>query len=584
MKSAWDDEVDFIITGSGAASLTAATVMREAGLKALILEKTAMFGGSTAMSGGVIWIPDNPVMRRAGVSDSYNEAKSYLDACVGNVGPASSDAKRHAFLTQGPKVVEFLERRGMKFVHPEGYSDYHEGELPGGKSRSRSLVGAVFNARELGAWRTKLRRNSERDIPVSLAEIHDLAMNRRGLHSWLATLRVGIRLLRMKLGQDIVGTGGALQGRLLKIALASGVDLRMSSPVQELLTEQGAVVGVRAVVEGKSLRIRAKRGVLLNTGGFSHNEQMRKTYLPQPTNAEWTCANPGDTGDGIEMALALGASTALMDAAWWVSISILPNGTKLIHPFDMGKPFCIMVDQRGDRYVNEATSYVTVGNAMYAHNKTAPAVPSWMILESRHRNRYFWAAFAPGSPPKDWISSGYMKQADTIANLARQCNIEPPRLEATVQRFNDFARSGVDKDFHRGVSAYGYNWQGDRTIKPNGTLGAIEKPPFYAVRIFPGDVGTCGGLLTDEHGRVLGKDGGPILGLYATGNTTASLLGKSYPGAGASIGASLVFGWIAAHHAAKGYEQAVAPSFGNQVRTARETIDSCLAESPSLHR
>jgi 3-oxosteroid 1-dehydrogenase len=216
----------------------------------------------------------------------------------------------------------------------------------------------------------------------------------------------------------------------------------------------------------------------------------------------------------------------------------------------MGKPYCIMVDQRGDRYVNEATSYVTVGNAMYTHNERTPAVPSWMILESRHRNRYFWAAFAPGPPPKDWITSGYMKQADTIADLARLCSIEPARLEATVQRFNGFARSGMDRDFRRGLSAYGYDWQGDRTIKPNGTLGAIEKPPFYAVRILPGDVGTCGGLLTDEHGRVLRDDGEAIPGLYATGNTTASLLGKSYPGAGASIGASLVFGWIAAHHAA----------------------------------
>jgi 3-oxosteroid 1-dehydrogenase len=570
MTNTWDDEVDFIITGSGAASLTAATVMEAAGLKALILEKTDMFGGSTAMSGGVIWIPNNPVMRRVGVADSYDEAKAYLDACVGDVGPASSKAKRDAFLREGPKVVEFLERRGMKFIHPEGYSDYHEGELPGGKSRSRSLVAAVFDARELKDWRSKLRRNSERDIPVSLAEIHDLAMNRRGLRSWLATMRVGLRLLRMKLGQDIVGTGGALQGRLLKIALAAGVDLRLCAPVQELLIEEGAVAGVRAILNGKSVRIRARCGVLLNTGGFSHNQRMRAANLPQPTNVEWTCANPGDTGDGIEMAAALGAATALMDAAWWVSISILPNGTKLIHPFDMGKPYCIMVDQRGDRYVNEATSYVTVGNAMYKHHGSAPSVPSWMILESRHRNRYFWAAFAPGNPPKDWITSGYMKQADSIVDLARQCEIEPSRLEATVQRFNGYANSGMDHDFHRGLSSYGYHWQGDRTIKPNGTLGAIEKPPFYAVNLFPGDVGTCGGLLTDECARVIRKDGEPIAGLYATGNTTASLLGKSYPGAGASIGASLVFGWIAAHHAAtRAGLSAVARLVEKQPRAAR---------------
>jgi 3-oxosteroid 1-dehydrogenase len=549
MGPPWDREVDFIIVGSGAASIVAALLLKSSGLTSVIFEQTDMFGGSTAMSGGVIWIPNNPVMRRSGVEDSYEEARAYLDACVGEVGPASSPERRDTFLREGPKVVEFLESHGMKFVHPEGYSDYHEGELPGGKSRSRSLVGAIFDARKLGRWAKKLRRNSERDIPVILSEIHDLAMNRRGLRSLLATIRVGTRLARIKLGQDIVGTGGALQGRLLEIALREKIEIHLSAPVVDLVSEDGEVTGVLAQIGGRQIRVGARRGVLLNTGGFSRNARMRDEYLPKPTSVEWSNANPGDNGSGIEMAQRLGADVALMDSAWWVTISILPDGTKLIHPFDMGKPYLIMVDQNGDRYVNEATSYVHVGNTMYEHNRGAPAVPSWIILESRHRKRYFWAAFPPGEPPAEWLASGYMKKADTIADLARVCDLPEERLTATVDRFNSFARRGYDEDFKRGLSAYGSNWQGDRGVQPNGTLGPIEEPPFYAVKVFPGDVGTAGGIMTDERARVLKPDGSIIPGLYATGNAAASILGKAYPGAGASIGAAMVFGWVAARDA-----------------------------------
>jgi 3-oxosteroid 1-dehydrogenase len=215
---------------------------------------------------------------------------------------------------------------------------------------------------------------------------------------------------------------------------------------------------------------------------------------------------------------------------------------------DMAKPHCLMVDSAGNRYVNEATSYVAVGIAMFERHRTVPAVPSWMIIESRHRDTYRLGGHVPGEPPEEWITSGYMKRADTIEDLARQCSIEPSALKAAVTRFNGFARDGIDQDFGKGRSAY-HRFMGDPTHHPNPCLGPVEKPPFYAIRIFPGDVGTAGGLLTDEFARVLRKDGSPILGLYATGNATASIMGRSYPGAGASIGASMVFGYIAARHA-----------------------------------
>lgn len=551
MTIKWDEEFDVIIVGSGAAAFTAAVVVSEAGKRPLILEKTDMVGGSTAMSGGVLWAPNNSLMKRAGVEDSYERARTYLDACVGDVGPASTPERRHAFLTEAPRLVDYLIRRGMKWIYAAGYADYHETEKPGGLASGRSIVGKILDARELGEWQHKLRRNIERgNFPLELGELHDMAMAGRTWRSKLAMGRMALRLFRMKLGQDLVGTGSAIQGRLLQIALARRVPIRIATPITQILVENGRVAGV-AVQAGSGIRrLRARDAVLLNSGGFGRNAAMRTKYLPQPTSPEWTNANPGETGEVLEMAAELGAQTALMDQCWWVTTSILPDQSHLIHPFDMGKPYCIMVDGTGRRYVNEATSYVAVGNRMYERQAEAPAVPSWLLIDSRHRNRYFWGAFAPGEPPADWIASGYMKRASTIDDLARQCAIDSATLNATIQRFNGFAHAGVDGDFGRGNSAYDRCWLGDPDVEPNGTLGGIEEPPFYAVKVFPGDVGTCGGLLTDELSRVLSSDGTAIPGLYAAGNVTASVLGRAYPGAGASIAAGMVFGFIAARHAA----------------------------------
>jgi 3-oxosteroid 1-dehydrogenase len=551
MTSRWDEEVDVLIVGSGAAAFTAGIVAAEAGQRSLILEKTDMVGGSTAMSGGVIWAPNNALMRAAGVGDSYELARTYLDACVGDVGRASTPARRHAFLTNAPKLIDFLVERGMRFIYARGYSDYHETEHPGGLADGRSLVGKILDARELGAWQHKLRRNIERgNFPLELGELRDLAMNGRTWRSKRAMLSMATRLMRMKFGQDLVGTGSAIQGRLLRMAVDRKVPIRTGTEVTRLLGEDGRITGVQIATSNGPKSLRARRAVLLNSGGFARSEQMRDRFLPQPSSVEWTNANPGETGEILELAIQHGAATALMDQCWWVTTSILPDGSHLIHPFDMGKPYCIMVDSSGSRYVNEATSYVAVGNAMYERQKSVQAVPSWLVLDSQHRQRYRWGAFDIGEPPAEWIERGYMKRADSIEGLATQCAIDPARLATTVARFNGYARRGEDPDFNRGKSAYDRLWLGDPDVKPNGTLGALEKPPFYAVQVFPGDVGTCGGLVTDESSRVLREDGSAIPGLYAAGNVTASVLGRAYPGAGASIAAGMVFGYIAAQRIA----------------------------------
>lgn len=546
MSNTWDATCDLLIVGSGAGAVVAALAAKHAGKLPLVVEKTDKLGGSTALSGGVLWIPNNPVSQRAGTGDTEAQARIYLDACVGDVGPASSRARRDAFLREGPRVVEFLEGAGMKFIHAEGYSDYHEGELPGGVARGRSIVAKPFNVRRLGAGASLLRRRVA--PPISMHETAALTLNGRTWQSRFTMMKVGLRMLRRHLGQDLAGMGGAVQGRLLHIATRRQIEFRTQAAIESFVLDQGRVVGAVAKCGERSVRIEARSGVLINAGGFARDLAMRERYQPAPASVDWTNANPGDTGEVIRAAMDLGADAALLDASWWVPISLMPNGTRAIHVVDMSKPFSIMVDSGGSRYVNESTSYTTIGNAMYRRHKSVSAVPSWLIMESRFRNSYRWAGLPPGAPPREWLSSGYMIEAQTLSELARRCGIDPVALDRTVERFNGFARRGVDEDFGRGRSAYN-RFYGDPTVEPNPNLGPIERPPYYAVRMYPGDVGTGGGLMTDEHARVLRPDGSVIDGLYATGNSTATIFGYSYPGAGASIAGSAVFAWIAAKHA-----------------------------------
>jgi 3-oxosteroid 1-dehydrogenase len=547
MQQQWDESYDVVIVGSGAGSIIAALAAQDAGGSAVILEKTEKFGGSTALSGGVLWVPNNPVMKRAGVEDSMAAGRAYLDACAGPEEPGSTKARREAFLVEGPKAIAYLESLGMKFIHSEGWSDYHETEYPGGVARSRSFEAALFDLNSLGEWKHNFRRHPP-SPPVRVPDIAQINLNGRTWASKKTFLKVGVLTLLNRLGRDFVRMGHALQGRLLKLGLSKGVKIRLNAPVSELIIEGDRILGVRIERSGKSIRIKANRGVLLDAGGFSHSAPLRTEHQPRGTTTQWTQSNPGDTGEILQMAMKAGAAVNMMELAWWLPTSRMPNGSLAAHnPTDLGKPHCLVVDSTGQRYVNEATSYVAFGIAMYRRDKSVPAVPSWAILEHRHRAQYRWGMVAPGAPPKEWLDSGYMKQSDTIEGLAKACAIDPAALRATVDRFNELSRKGVDDDFGRGKSAYHRYW-GDPTAKhPN--LGEVTQPPFYAVQIFPGDVGTSGGIVADQWARVLRSDGSPIAGLYATGNSTAPVVGRSYPGAGASIAASLVFGYIASRHA-----------------------------------
>jgi 3-oxosteroid 1-dehydrogenase len=548
--SDWDEVADLVIVGSGGGAMCAALAARDAGLRALVIEKQPVVGGSTAMSGGVLWLPDNPVSKAAGVLDSREDARRYLAATVGDAGPSTSPARTEAFLDAVTPLVEFLQSRGIPLRHCEGYSDYYD-DRPGGKARGRSLETELFDVNELGPWLEKFPLGvSNRPVPILTSEVARATLATKTVAGAITGARIAWRGIASRArGRQVKGSGPALQGRMLKAVLAAEVPVWTDSPVIDLIVAEGRVRGVLARRGGRELRVRADRGVLLNSGGFSRSERMRKEYGRDPASTAWTSANKGDTGEVMEAAMRCGAAVDLMDEAWWIPSSMQPDGRPLFAVHERSKPYAIMVDGTGQRYTNEAASYMEVGQAMYERNKTVTAVPSWWITDSRNRRRYMWGQNPPGRTKEEWLSSGYFVKADTIEELATRCGLPAGALRGTVDRYNESARHGVDPDYHKGERAYD-RYYGDPACKPNPCVGPVSEPPFYAVRLYPGDVGTGGGLLTDEHARVMSTAGTPIPGLYACGNCTASVMGRCYPGAGASIGASFVFGWLAALHAA----------------------------------
>lgn len=539
----YPESFDFVIVGSGSASVPAALAAKSLGATSVIVEKQALFGGSTAFSGGILWIPNNPLM---GDDDSEEAGRTYLNAVVGAPSKASPIAKREMFLTEGPKAIRFLMDRGVRFMRVF-WPDYYSSK-PGGHDRGRTLSAPLFDLNELGAWRDKLGRfHGFPALPVGSEEFVFLTLARRTWKGKWTALKFAARILGDRLtGARRRGSGNAVQGRLLQAALREEIPIRLSTELVGLDTEDGRVRGIRVRGPHGEGRIGARRGVLLNTGGFSRNLEMRRKYQPAPASIEWTQVNPGDTGEPMRMAMALGADVDLMDEAWWVPGTLLPDGSYggFHVPGESGKPHVIIVDKAGKRIGNEAGSYMEFGQRIYARG----AVPAWAILESRALARYTWGPVLPGKAIQPFVDSGYLIRDDTLAGLAAKCGIAPAGLQEEVARFNRFAQTGVDEDFQRGESAHN-RAMGDPRVGPNPSLGTIERGPFYAALIWPLDVGTSGGLVTDEHARVLREDGTPIAGLYAAGNATAPVVGRSYPGAGASIGGAITFGYVAARHA-----------------------------------
>jgi len=558
-QKSWDHEVDALVVGSGAAGLVAALAARAMGLDTLLVEKTKYYGGTTAFSGGGLWIPNNPVLLRSGMRDTHEDARTYLDAVLALNDDEVSPARREAFLTEGPKAVEFLEQESehLRFFWVKDYPDYHP-ELPGGTREGRQIQIGAVDGRILGAEHERMRR-ARLIVPqpfgmwIMIDEARELSLVG---HSWKARLlaiRLGLRgLVALLQGKKMEPYGGQMLVAALRAALLDkGVPLWLSAPLSELVAEDGAVIGAVVERDGRPLRVRTRGGVIMAAGGFERNEEMRHEYQPEPTTNLWTLGAPGNTGDAIRAGLAVGASLSLMEDSWWAPGILTPEGRSVFLLTERQQPPGFIVNTNGERYTNESAPYVNVGHAMYeAGTAGATNVPSWFVVDRTFRNRYKLGPFLPRQRiPKAWFDSGVVVRSETITDLANKMQVPADKLQATVARFNGFARTGRDLDFRRGDSAYD-RYYSDPKQKPNPCIGPVDTPPFFPFKLVPGDIGTKGGLLTDEHARVLREDGAPIAGLYAAGNVSASVMGHEYPGPGSTIGAAVTFGYVAAKHLA----------------------------------
>lgn len=559
----WDQEFDVLVIGSGAGGMTAALACQARGLSVAVLEKTAQYGGTSAVSGGGIWIPCNDQMAAVGIPDTREEALRYLDHLIG--GEVARD-RLEAYVDSAREMVRHLEQDfGVRFRSVAKYPDYFP-DQPGGKPGARTMEPAAFDAAKLGPEFERQREPYKGTlvlgrVAMDQVEAHTLFGRAPG---WI---RLTLKLMwnywtdfswrrrswrdrRLVLGQGLVG---ALRHAMLQ----HQIPLLYETALQSLVEDSGRVRGVTVTQNGRSLRFGARRAVILASGGFESNQAMRDRYLPKPSRAEWTAAPGINTGDGIEAGLKLGAGLRFMNMVWGTPTVVVPGTSVAAALFvERSLPGCVMVNQRGQRFCNEAAPYTEAVNAIYADQaRTGASVPCWLIFDARFRENYPCGPLLPASIvpdkklPADWAGRVYHK-ADTLAALAAKIGVDAGTLAKTVERLNAQAATGVDEDFNKGGNVF-ERYYADPKIGPNPCLAPLVKGPFYAMPITPGEIGTKGGLDADARARVLRADGSVIPGLYAIGNTSAAAMGKTYPGPGATLGPAMTFGYLAARDIAE---------------------------------
>jgi succinate dehydrogenase/fumarate reductase flavoprotein subunit len=542
-KAQWSIETDVVVVGTGGAGLTAALAAHDAGAKTVIIEKAAKAGGATAVSGGVLWIPNNHHMPEVGIADSRDEALGYARRLADG---RSDDVLLETFIDHAPQMLKWVEQAAqITFAALKKYPDYHP-EFPGGKPGGRSVDPGLFDSNELGEWKNKLRRSPVFGMTaMSVTEATDWGV-------FSKPMKLPFKLLGERFQKGLICYGGALVGKLLKATIARNIAPTLGTGARELVLEEGRVIGIKCDQGGKEITIKARRGVVLASGGFEWSKQLSAQFL----GGQLTHPNspPGNDGDGLRMAMAAGADLGNMSEAWWCPSLVIPGEEydgKQLNRGDFATrslPHTIIVNRKGQRFVNEAQNYNDLMKPFFTFDPVdyeRPNLPAFLIIGQEYLDKYALMTHMPGRGAPEWLT-----KADSLEELAGKIGVDPKGLRATVDRFNKLAEEGVDRDFRRGESLYDH-FYGDPDNKPNPNLGKIEKGPYYAMQVHPGAIGTKGGARVTPKAQVLHVDGDPIPGLYAAGNVMAGVTGPGYPGAGSTIGAGMTFGWLAGMDAAK---------------------------------
>jgi 3-oxosteroid 1-dehydrogenase len=552
-----DTSVDLLVVGSGT-GMAAALAAHELGLSVLIVEKSSHVGGSTARSGGALWLPACPVLREEGANDTPERAATYLDSVVAG----SADRQRSVgFLSHVPGALQMLRRMTpLRFFWARDYSDYHP-EEPGGSAAGRTCECHPFDTSTLGEYRTRLEPGlMEVSVPMPTTGADYRWMNlvlrvpRKGIATFAKRGAQGIggRLL----GRRYAAAGQGLAAGLFAGVLRAGIPIWTDTTLLRLSDDPadgGRVTGAVVDHGGREVAVTARRGVVLATGGFDHSMDMRWKFQSESLGANLSLGAAANTGGGIRAGQEVGAGIDLMDQAWWFpAVAPLPGKQPGVLLAERSLPGSLIVDQHGRRFGNESCDYMTFGQRLLELERSGnPVEAMWIVFDQQYRNSYVFAGelFPRMKIPQAWYDAGIAVRADSLADVGAQIGVPVPEFNRTMTRFNESASAGQDPDFGRGRSAYD-RYYGDPTMTPNPNLRPLAKGPFYAVRMVLSDLGTCGGLKADERARVLREDGSVIAGLYAIGNTAANAFGTTYPGAGATIAQGLVYGYVAARHAA----------------------------------
>jgi len=556
----WDYSFDVVVVGSGNGGMTAALCSYEMGVKdVVVIEKSDLYGGTSSISGGGVWIPCNRYAQAAGAEDSVEKAKTYLRQLI--TEEEVPEYQLDAYLENGSKMVDFMHQRTRaRYVTLEHYPDYYT-NLDGAMHGHRSMEPETINADQLGEEWRRLRRTHPM---MHLGGVIGFTQVEAGL---LIGQQPGWWKTALKLFADYLldipwrlkdrfhrrlATGCAGVARLRASMQDRDIPLWLNTSMTKVVDEEGKVLGVEVLRDGKPLRIQARKGVVLAAGGFEHNQEMREKYLPKPTSHTWSAGTKDNTGDAILEGIRLGAKMhRLGEARWCNTISVPGEDIPRLSIMEKSYPGSIMVNPAGERFSNESQNYMAFQLETFEkHTAENPCNPSWHIFDANFRASYFVgplynSKFRPDwAVPKSYEDEGFFAKAGTIGELARKIGVDAAGLEKTVNKMNEYARTGIDPDFHRGESDYD-RYYADPRVTPNPCLGPINKPPYYAMRVDPGDFGTQGGMVTNADAQVLHEDGHVIQGLYAIGNCSAPTL-PCYPGPGSTLGPAMTFAYQAA--------------------------------------